>query len=352
MKAQESSRGSGGGCRHELSQRNGVTGTDRALRGLAPVPRSGTNLPRRGLGLSPSYNAAPTDGGTPMKRAWVLLAFLLVLPARAVTPTGQTDARNALAKDLLDLSGTRRQIEDLPAVIKASLQLLNGTGVKPSVVAALMRAAEESLDGKQLYKIVYDHVRHAGTADQLHDALVLARSPLALKFTQWEVDASKPEAVKEMREYISKLEPLDPERVRLMSTLDDLCGGTELAMDMELATFRASATAAQAALPPAKRHSQAQIDREAEKYADQARPGLKNQFIATAFYTYRRASNAVLLQYAELLMTPIGRWQSRTITAACKQAITSAMLKMGQQFVVRLDGLLASPSPSPSTKGH
>jgi hypothetical protein len=274
---------------------------------------------------------------------WVLLGYLCTAPAWSVPPGKGADPRDAMARELLDLAGTRRQILELPGVIKASLQLSKGSGLNQEVYDMLQKAAEKTLDGEEMYRIVYDYFRRTGTADHLHEAIELARSPLILKFTQWEVDASTAEAVTEMRDYISKLSPKlnDPDRFKLLNAIDEMSGGSELAVEMEVITSLESAKAAQAGLPPEKQTSRAQLEREAQELAKKIRPTMKTQAIATALFTYRRASNAELRHYAALLSSPTGKWLARTAITAGKKALDRAMAKLSQEFIHSLEAKIA-----------
>lgn len=281
--------------------------------------------------------------------------------ACAAPPSSGSDPKDALTKELLDLSGTKRQLEGFPQMFNAGIQPQGFTMTNPVVFELLQQASARTLSADGMYKTVFDHVKKTSTADELHAALQIVRNPVALRFTALEVEAAKPEGMAEMQPFLTKLgsSPPEPERVQLIHAIDEVAGGTELVVEMTMASFYATAKAVRASMPKEQQRSDQDLAKLGEAFRDQSAKALKEQTLAGMLFVYRNASTDEIRKYHALLTTQEGQWLLNKLRAGHKLAMNRAMDDLGRDFGAELGKRMAagragaspapSPAPSPAT---
>lgn len=283
--------------------------------------------------------------------AWLVVHLMTCATLAVAAPRAAVqDQRNTLTEEILDLGGTRRQIEQLPALMKAGAQPKGFTMLNPAVFDMLRSSMNKAFVVDKIYRTVFEHVKKAGSLDDLHAALTMVRSPMALKFTAWEVESSKPEALAQAQTFMSELQQNPPtkERVQVMARLDDATGGSQLFTEAQMASFWATARAVRAAVPAERRQSEEELKKTAETFKAQSAQTARSQTIAGMLFMYRMATQEELEQYALLLESKTGRWLSDYLRAGLRTALTEAMEAVGKEFGSQLAQKIVPSKPSAS----
>jgi hypothetical protein len=278
-------------------------------------------------------------------RAPVVAAGLLFATLSFAAPKDTSAPRkDGLIAEVLDLSGTKRQLDQLPAVMHASMQPAPGQPAPdPETAAALKAAVDRAFVPAKMYQAAADLIRRRYAVDDLHGALQILRTPMALKFTAWEVEAGKPEAVAALQAYQEELRTKspDPARLLLVNRLDNAVGGSELFLEIQLAAFRAAALAA----APTE-----DMRKEEEAFRSQLAQVAKSQTLSGYLFMYRQATTEDLEAYLRVLESPQGKSLVGLLLAGTKQALTHSMSEFGRDIArqaVEKSGR-ARPSPSPA----
>src|SRR5207244_3699768 len=152
------------------------------------------------------------------------------------------------------------------------------------------------------------------------------------KFTAWEVEANKADALPEMLRFSSELDRTgpDPARLALVDRIDRICGSSELAGEIAETSYIGGAYAARNALPEALRAPDERIAESAEQFRAQLAPESRKRTLANLYFVYRRASLAELRAYTESLENPRRRWYLTAVKDGYSVAMRKAMTEVGR----------------------
>jgi hypothetical protein len=151
-----------------------------------------------------------------------LLAKSAALPDRTATVIG----REALIKEVLRVSGAKRQLEQL---LQTSISSVNNTN-RPEGVSArdYQRIVSEVFNGEQLTRLMEKSI-----ADNVNDKTIIDivrwyRSPLGQKVVTAEINAADPHGYTRFEEFVSTLEANPPSAKS--PELVEAIGGTALGL--------------------------------------------------------------------------------------------------------------------------
>ncbi len=264
------------------------------------------------------------------------LSLLVVLcmmgtSALAYAQDKKTDP-NTLIEEVLDLSGAKRQIAQIPAVVQV-VAAQRKTGLQPEEDAKVGRILAESYQAEALYQTVKDHLTRSFDHQRFLVLLQWLRSPLARRLLDFEVRASTPEAMQDMQQFASQRHRKPPgrERLTLLRKLDEAAGVTEFNIEMILSSFRGLAKAIDPLLPPEKRLKKGQLEQLVSDMRAQMETAIHNEVILTMLYTYQSATDTELRAYVAFLESETGRWFSSVASDGMLRAMTAAAERAGTQ---------------------
>lgn len=267
-----------------------------------------------------------------MKRVFVLGALVLMstwVPSHA---QGTKADPNPLVEEVLELSGARRQIAQIPAVVQAGAAQQK-TGLKPEDEAKINRIIAESYQVDALYQTVRAHLQQHFDRQRFGVLLQWLRSPLARKISGLEVRASTPQAVQEMQQFATQLHRNPPgrERLTLLRKLDETTGMTEFNIEMIVSSFRELAKAIDPMLPPEKRLKKGELEHLTNDMRAQVAIPVKNEVMLTLLYTYHPLTESELRAYLAFLESATGKWFSRVASDALLTAMRGAAARVGRE---------------------
>jgi hypothetical protein len=261
-----------------------------------------------------------------------LLACVSGAPLRAGS-TGAPPALDALIRELLDLSGTRRMLDQVLQQVQTSTAR-DAHRLPAALVGRLRAALAESYAGEALARDVTDHLRRNATRDRLAASLALLRQPLALRFTELEIQAGTPEAQPELQGFVDKL-PYSPpthEREALLEKLDALTGTSDLMTEVAVSTASAVARGIAGARGPLTAPERERLVEAIDEMRQQVRPAMREQVRSGLLFTYRSATDTDLELYVKLFETDAGQWLAHASGAAVRSALERAALDLGRKL--------------------
>jgi hypothetical protein len=234
------------------------------------------------------------------------VAALVAGCARATRPD---EARSAAAMvgEALRLAGTREGLRSLAEAMRSVVSGLAGAD-RFGDADLVARVLEREITAHRLYEA---HAAHAATRfdrARFERLLALLREPLTRLMTAMEIAAAGAGA-ETVAAWAATVQGTDAgrERLALGRRLDDAIGGTDATLEVLLATGRGAVRAFGAAVPPGSGDPLGEFRETVRKLE----PEIREQTAASLAFTYRDATVAEIVRYAESLESELGRWFSR-----------------------------------------
>lgn len=259
---------------------------------------------------------------------------------------GPTDPK-ALIEEVLELSGTKKQISEFTAAVQAQLAERKAE-MRPTDYTRAGQVIAESYRFDALYQAVVETFKRRYDEQRLLAVARELRSPLFKRITQLEARAAAPERMEKIRAFATRLrhDPPPPGRLALVRRLDEVVGVTETNLDIMVATLRAIATGIEPMLPPARRPKPGQLEEKLAELRAHARPQLKNELLVTLLYVYQPLTDGELGQYLAFFESETGRWYTRVAREGALTALTAAADEAGRRIGRAVS---AAPAPKPVT---
>ena len=133
-------------------------------------------------------------------------------------------------------------------------------------------------------------------------------SPLGIKCTQLEEEASAPEAYTESYKYAENLQKSPPtaERLRVIQKFDTAVQATKNSVKTYINIQAALSLGVNASLPKEQQRSLADIQGEIKKYRPEIEASMKMETWVSLLYTYRNLTEAEIQQYIKFASSPAG----------------------------------------------
>ncbi len=163
----------------------------------------------------------------------------------------------ALVDEVLDATGARRTIAQIPGQVQAGFQASlrqQKAKVSQDQLTRLTDIMTRAFAADALYVRVRNTFVTAGNAPRLQAVLEFSRSPLARQMTDLERAAVSPEGLAQLQAFAERLKTSrpSPERLDLIRRLDAATGATDLNVDVALATIQSMAKVVDAEAPQAR----------------------------------------------------------------------------------------------------
>jgi len=244
--------------------------------------------------------------------------------------------RDALIVEALELSGTRKALDSVPAQIKLQLEPRQ-TALKPPDKARATKILADAFRPEVLYGAVRDAFRSGFDPQRMGVVMAQLRAPLFKKIAALELAAGEPGAKADLEVFAQALGrdvPL-PARVDLVQRQEAVVRSAALQMDMSVIAFKAVLRALEPAVPPEKRPTAREVDF-AERTLRAQQDAMTRAALIRALYTYRSLSDEELATYVEFSESDAGRWfvatQRKGLIDAMRLAMDAAARQMTTAF--------------------
>jgi len=250
----------------------------------------------------------------------LLTVAYLALPAHAAAPN-----KEALAKELMKLSGLEQQIRQIPQQILAGFDK-DGKKLPPQRYTALRRVLSQAYDAQTLEQHVYRRVHSELNHELATKTLGWLRTDLARKITKLEEQASTPQAIQQMEVFAKKLESSPPsqQRLGLARRIDLATDATELMLDITESSTFGLAMALDATLPPDQRQGEARLRVQMERQRQKLRETYQELSTVNALFTYQSLNDAEVERYVDFLESEVGTQYTTLANTALKDALYEA----------------------------
>ncbi len=267
------------------------------------------------------------------------LFLFIILIFSACSLSYAQHGENTLIEEVLELSGAKKQIEQIPDIVNAQVAQRQ-MEVDSKVYEKISKIMTESYKAITLYQDVVNYFKN--NFNQSYTLIILEwlKLPLSQKMSRLEVQASA-EAMQEMRNFAAQLQYTPPkqERLALVQRLDEVVSATDLSIEMNLASFRGLAKAIDPTLPPEKRLQPGELEKLCNKMKAQLQLPLKNNTLVAFLYTYRSVSDEELNTYIDFWESDAGKWFNQISSEAIMEAMVKAAEEVGNQMVLLMKQL-------------
>jgi Domain of unknown function (DUF4124) len=244
--------------------------------------------------------------------------------------------RDALIAEALEISGTKKEIESIPAQIRAQFDARQ-TPVRPEDKARVIRILTDAFRPDVLYSAVRTAFRSNFDAQRMDVVMEKLRSPLFRKITGMELAANEPGARQDLERFAMGLQgdiPA-PARVSLVQRQEAVMRSAELQIDMAIIAAKAVGRSLEPVLSPAQRPTGREMDAAERQLRSQQDP-LTRVALVRWLYTYRALTTEELTTYVEFNESDAGRWfaatQRRGLLEAMRAAMDTAARHMASAF--------------------
>jgi hypothetical protein len=256
--------------------------------------------------------------------AFALVCLLLAFLCPATASAGE---RPPLVDEVLELSGLREKMAQLPSLVYGQLRSQPAPPDTPTG-EAVVQALKDAFRGDRLYEALADRV--ARRFDPARGATVAAilRTDLSRRMAALEVDASRPEMLSTMMAYAARIMITDrpaPARVDLVRRLDIAMGATSLTLAVDVATRQGVTRVVDVVLPPAQRRNPAATsDGSLRSLSPDANASARMATEVALLFTYRTVSDEDLTRYVAFTESEDGQWLARVVREAIVDVIDAA----------------------------
>ncbi len=262
----------------------------------------------------------------------VVLMLCLISPLAASLTFADTAQK---VEELIVKSGLQRQIGQLPEVVSASFEqrMSQDANVKPEEAAKLRQAIAQSVTPSAMLESIKGHISAQLAEPDLDAILAWLNSPLGLKITALEENASSAQAFMELQKFAMGLEsnPPDPARVEVLQELDQAARMTEFSTGMKMDMI-VTMTDAMAKAAGRTDFTKAELESSLEASRAQIEEGSAQEILITGLYTYQALTVDELKEYVTFYKTEAGQKYANVITVGLLDALNKSSKDMGERL--------------------
>jgi len=233
--------------------------------------------------------------------------------------------RDALIAEALEISGTKKELETIPAQIRAQYDARQSP-VRPEDKARVIRILTDAFRPDVLYSAVRSAFRSNFDAQRMDVVMDKLRSPLFRKIAALELAASEPGARQDLERFAMGLQSdiPPPARVALIQRHEAVMRSADLQIEMAIIASQAVSRSLEPVLTPAQRPTGRESDAAERKLRSQQDP-LTRAALVRWLYTYRALTSEELATYVEFGESDAGRWFAATQRKGLLDAMRAAM---------------------------
>src|SRR2546422_8326639 len=240
--------------------------------------------------------------------------------------------RDALIAEALEISGTKKALDTIPAHIRAHYDARQTT-LKAEDKTRVARILTDAFRPDVLYSAVRGAFRSNYDPQRMGIAMAQLRSSLCRRIAALELAASEPGAKQDLERFTLGLQGdiPPPARVALVQRHEAAMRSAELQIEMGVVAFRAVVRSLEPIVPSEKRPTA----RETE-LAERALRAQQENLVRTALvrwlYTYRSLNDEELAEYVAFGESDAGRWFVATERKGLLDAMRLAMDMAARQM--------------------
>lgn len=254
--------------------------------------------------------------------------------AKAETPDLSGLDENAIITQILELSGIKKEIEQIPDHFNA-FSKEQESRMPPELYAKFTQATNESFQPELIYEHVLNYLKVYFNRERFLAVLNWLESPLSKKMSQLEVEASTPEATEQMEDFFNILQssPATKERLALAQRYDEVFGASEFVIKIQIAIFQAMTKAVDAFMPESERLKEGQLNQMSNELKAQLQLPVKNSSLMGFLYAYRSVSDEDLIKYLDFYASDTGKWFTKIMQEAFLKVIMQSSADLSNKII-------------------
>jgi len=246
-----------------------------------------------------------------------------------------------LVQTLMQKSGLKKQIEQMPRFLQAELdrQQVEGNGLSREDFNRFSSLAISAFNAKTIHAAVQTYIKLNLPENDTRAVLEWLDSPLGKKITRLEEDASTVEAYADMQAIGPKLldENKDSPRMNKIDRLDNATGATESTINTVMNIQLAMITAMSAAMEADKRPSFEDVQDLVNKDKSQVQEAIKRMVQIQFLYAYRELTDYEIDRYTRFAESKSGQRYHYVSVRAIDEALVQAARKIGSRMGMRMN---------------
>lgn len=264
-----------------------------------------------------------------MMRSAIRMAIILVIAAGACSAATQQPDKEGIIKNIIELSGLGKQLEQYPAMIIAGVENeeknYQTRGIDHNQYLKLVDAVKESFRAELFYHEVFSNLLKDYKEDYAQNLLKWLSSPVVRKMAAMEIESTSVEGMQAEQKFAKEMNAAPPSiaRMKLIRRLDESTHSTEQTIETHIAVTEAMLRIMSPITRPDMRMSDEQIHDLLESQRRQMRlqePSAQVTFL----FTYRSATDQELEEYIKGYETESGIWLNNIINKSVRDAMVSA----------------------------
>lgn len=229
--------------------------------------------------------------------SYISIVLILFFPTLAHTAPATTQQ----IKELLELSGTTKQISDFPDAIKQSIKHQSGGLPKP-IIYLLEESVDKLILPADIIAEIEKRLQQNVQEGEAKELLKWYKSEPGKTITQAEIAASAPDAVQKVMEQTQSLQQ-QTSYVAFAKRLDDLLSITDMSLAIARFSSIAAYSAAMKTQSPDAPIDLTPIESILEAMESEMRTDIQNMVILLFVYAYQGIDQKSLGQYETFLKT-------------------------------------------------
>jgi len=264
------------------------------------------------------------------------LAFIVLLMAGAAPAVR---AEGSIER-LLDVSGLRHTLEQLPGLIVTTLDVPQpDVDIPPQIRVAMKDATRQAFGSGALLATARDHLQASLSEPQIAAAIAFFETPLGRKLVRLERELADPAAAGAFEAYVVGLASRPPgrERVRLIEAYDAATGSSDAVMAVMESTALSVALALNASQSRQTQSSPQDLRRRIREALPDIEAQARLHVLASVLYTYRGLDDADFARYVRFLEAPAGTGYARASARLFQRVMTESMGRLMQALPMAIE---------------
>lgn len=251
---------------------------------------------------------------------------------------------HALTRELMAKCGINEQLENMPEKTMAEVRECfkrNETilgKMSDQVIADINGIIDRSFNPDTIRAILAEYIESQMSPDDMRSVIAWLDSPLGLKLTAIEKNASTPESYRAMVEAVPTLKqtPDYDERLKLVHEIDASVKATDLIVDRMINMQIITLTALGSAFPSMNLPPEQTMRENFEKNRNDISGAIGREIALSILFTYRDVSKAELKEYIRFMKTDYGTRYHNVIQEGSNKAYMFCGKKFSDAVVKRI----------------
>ncbi|TVQ10215.1 MAG: hypothetical protein EA364_12730 [Balneolaceae bacterium] len=249
------------------------------------------------------------------------------------------NSKQEMAETILDKSGLEMQIRQIPDIIAAQydheiddLQLREATPIRKILM--------EEFRSEKIYRDMKDYLLANFDEDRARELIAFFDSELVNRMTEREIQASDPDAARDMQNYLNGIDsdPSGRERINLMIEFDHSLDGTSFTVELLSQLYVDMIRALEPALTSEQTLTSEQLEQYRADMYDNIYVPYRQVTVGFYLYAYRDVSTDDILRYKSFYDSPTGFWYNQLAKSMVREAIGNARKRAATKVDTLING--------------